>query len=103
MSKCKYIPLLITTMLLTSCGKMPYACFTVSEKEDSVPVNKPVIFNAYCSDNAKEYFWSFPNDSVAYTAIVTYTFREIGKKKVSLMVGNGNKSRYSFKELNVVP
>lgn len=85
-----------------SCGKTPFPCFIVSEKEDSIPVNKVVYFNAICSDNAKEYFWAFPNDSVAYEEYVGYIFRDTGNAEVSLMVGNGNKTQRMVKHLHVV-
>ncbi len=88
-------------LLVSSCGRTPYPCFSVSEDEDSIPVNKEVYFNAICSDKAKEYFWDFPNDSVAYEQFVSYTFRDTGVFKVSLIVANGNKSKIGTKQLTV--
>jgi PKD repeat protein len=89
-------------LALTSCGKTPFPCFTVSEKEDSIPVNKTVYFNAICSDKANEYFWTFPNDSLAYDEFVSYVFRDTGEAKVSLLVTNGNKTKMLTKKLLVV-
>ena len=95
--------LLILFLLFTaSCGKTPFLCFIVSENEDSIPVNKTVYFNATCSDKAQEYFWTFPNDSIAYDEYVSYTFRDTGETKVSLLVTNGNKTKSLTKRLYVV-
>lgn len=88
-------------LLLSACGRTPFPCFTVSENEDSIPVNKEVFFNAVCSDKAQEYFWDFPNDSIAYDDFVSYTFRDTGTFTVRLMVGNGTKSKTLSKQLIV--
>jgi|GEM_PF-6400900 PKD repeat protein len=88
-------------LFATSCGRTPFPCFSISEYEDSIPVNKTIYFNAVCSDKAKEYFWSFPNDSVAYEQAVSYIFRDTGVFEVSLLVANGTKSRVGTKKLTV--
>ncbi len=96
------IPVIFVFVVLTaSCGRTPFPCFSVSEDEDSIPVNKEVYFNAICSDKAKEYFWAFPNDSVAYEQVVGYTFHDTGVFEVSLLVANGNKSKIGTKKLTV--
>jgi len=96
------IPAFLMFIVLTaSCGRTPFPCFSISEDEDSIPVNKEVYFSAVCSDKAKEYFWDFPNDSVAYEQTVSYTFRDTGVFEVSLLVANGNKSKIGTKKLTV--
>lgn len=89
-------------IITASCGKTPFPCFTVSEQEDSIPKDKMVYFNAICTSNASEYFWTFPEDSIAYGEYVSYTFRNAGEQKVSLLVTNGNKTKTITKHFQVV-
>lgn len=101
LSRLYFTASLVFIILTTSCGRTPFPCFSISEDEDSIPVNKEVYFNAICSDKAKEYFWDFPNDSVAYEQAVSYTFRDTGIFEVTLIVANGNKSKIGTKKLTV--
>ncbi len=101
-SKISFLIIFFSFLILSaqSC-KSPFPCFVVSEEEDSIPVNKEVYFNAICSDNAKEFFWDFPNDSIAYGELVSYTFRDTGIYTVRLMVAGTSKSRNIQKTLTV--
>ena len=84
-------------MLLQSCAKRPFACFSTDVEIDSIRVNEPVVFSAYCSDNTSEYFWEFyDGDSVEFGPVVTQTFKDTGQTEVKLLTTNGTKtSAYS--------
>ena len=83
----------IMMLAVQSCSKTPVACFGTNVSMDSIHVNVPVIFDARCSVNADSYNWQFYNnrDSIAFTPVVTKTFKDTGTVNVYLLVTSGSK------------
>ena len=94
----------ISSTLLQSCAKKPYACFSTSVPIDSINVGENVLFNALCSDNATEYFWEFYNgDTIKFDAVVTVAFKDTGETEVVLLITNGTKSSAYSQTILVKP
>jgi PKD repeat protein len=91
-------------VLLQSCGKTPVVCFEVVTPADSIRVGKDVTFNASCSIDVKEYYWSFGNGKSAIgDFVVTTTYDSVGTYEVSLLTTNGNKQNNQTKSIVVKP
>jgi PKD repeat protein len=88
---------------VNSCSKAPFACFLVDHDIDSIPVNKPIQFNSFCSNEGQDYFWDFNNGDRYYDPVIDYTFTDTGKYEVFLLVTNGKKTASTTRILTVRP
>lgn len=97
-----FLSLLISAQ---SCKKTPLPCFVTNPEEDSIHVNTPVTFSAFCTRNGNSFYWEFyeGGDSIEFGDVVTKTFYDTGSVKVYLFATNGNKSSSVTKHIQVKP
>lgn len=90
MKKLNILLLAIVCILLFSCDKKPYACFTYSSATDTIFVNQDVFFDAeYCSRNVDQVGWEF-SDGWWYknNLEIIHVFTSPGTHIVELKVWN---------------
>ncbi len=95
--------LAVSLVAVSGCTKQPFACFLVDYNIDSIPVNKTVQFNSFCSNEGQDYFWDFNNGDRFYDPVINYVFTDTGKYEVFLLVTNGKKTASAKKILTVKP
>lgn len=105
MGKAVAIFSLFALVLVSSCGKHPFACFTTVPDEDSLRVNQPIMFNAACSTNGELFYWEFYDneDSTFYDSPITMTFHDTGNVKVFLLITSGGKTSSTERVIHIKP
>lgn len=90
-------------LLVTGCGRRPFACFEYEPKE--IHVNQPVVFTGFCSSNADDFFWEFYDneDSTFFGPTITMVFDSPGPVKVLLLVSNESKTAATDETIEVLP
>ena len=94
----------ILFVLLQACSKPQVVCFEVVTPPDSIRVGKTVKFNANCSINVNDFYWTFGNGKGDFSSIETSTtYDSIGIYNVTLLSTSGNKSSTQTKSIEVKP
>lgn len=97
--------LLALFFVLSSC-KETLACFQVvshNNQTDSIFVGDTVRFSAFCSENAKEFFWDFGNGKVDFGDVVSTVYDSAGLYHVSLSTLNQKATSTQNKDITVFP
>lgn len=105
MGKAVAIFSLFALVLVSSCGKHPFACFTTEPDEEDLHVNQPVTFHAACSTNGTEFYWELYDneDSTFYGDPLTVTFKDTGDVKVFLLISTGSKTASAERVIHINP
>lgn len=96
----------VVILLVFSSCKETLACFQVvshNNQNDSIFVGDTVRFSAFCSENAKEFFWDFGNEKVGFGDVVSTVYDSAGLYHVSLSTLNQKATSTQSKDIIVFP
>jgi PKD repeat protein len=94
--------LLIGILAITSCIKIPEACYTV-DKGKTAKVNEEVQFDATCSKNTTTYTWDFGDNTTASGVIVKHKFSTAKTYSIKLTIANSKSTVVNTQDLQILP